>query len=213
MTYGALHVMSPNVSPATGSKRLPSRVSTLSMSFSAALIWVNASARGLTSVATTSSACPAASSACTPFPVPMSSARETCRRGVSDASQYAVGVKLATQPGGSFSPCENVSKARYTPSVGTMRARGTSSGPSSVARPSPHELRARSERRARDRPCEQQQPDRVPELVVLEPARISEGVVGLGCDAVFPEPVLDCLLVVPELAQRLADGAGGVAVG
>ena len=77
----------------------------------------------------------------------------------------------------------------------------------------PHELCARSERRPRNRPCEQQQPDRVPELVLLEPARMSKGVIGLGCDSVFPEPVLDRLLVVPELAECLADGAGGVAVG
>ena len=53
ITYGALQVMRSNVSPATGSKRLPSRVSTLSIPFRAALICVKASARAFTSVAIT----------------------------------------------------------------------------------------------------------------------------------------------------------------
>src|SRR5439155_586725 len=59
MTNGALQVIRSNTSPATGSKRLPARVSTLSIPFSAALSAVKASARGLTSVATTRSACAA----------------------------------------------------------------------------------------------------------------------------------------------------------
>ena len=91
-TYGALHVIRSNVSPATGSNRLPSRTSRLSIPFSAAFSAVNATARGFRSVAITWSLCRAASSACAPLPVPMSSARPTRRRGVSAASQDAVGV-------------------------------------------------------------------------------------------------------------------------
>ena len=110
-TYGALHVIRSNVSPATGSKRLPSRTSTLSSSFNAALISVNASARGLTSVAITWSLCCAASSAWMPFPVPTSRARATWRRGVSAASHDAVGVYGPTQPTGSSAPRAKPSNA------------------------------------------------------------------------------------------------------
>ena len=62
------------------------------MPLSAALRTVNATARGFRSVAITCSLCRAASSACAPLPVPMSSARPKRRRGVSAASQEAVGV-------------------------------------------------------------------------------------------------------------------------
>ena len=57
------------------------------------------------------------------------------RRGVSAASQYAVGEKLPTHPSGSSSPREKQSKASRSPSAGTMRARGTMRAPSSVASP------------------------------------------------------------------------------
>ena len=73
-------------SPATGSRKLPSRSSTLSAPFSAQLNSANASARSLTSVATTAPACLAASTAWIPLPVPTSSARSMGLRIVSDAS-------------------------------------------------------------------------------------------------------------------------------
>src|SRR5207253_1546318 len=90
-TYGALHVIRSKSSPATGSNRLPRRHSTLSSPLSAAFNWVKSSARGLTSVATTCALWPAASSACTPLPVPTSRARFTRGRGVSRSQSRAVG--------------------------------------------------------------------------------------------------------------------------
>ena len=63
-------------------------VKPLSAAFSSA----NASARGLTSVATTSRAWRAESIACTPLPVPMSSARSIGPRGVSASHSFEVGV-------------------------------------------------------------------------------------------------------------------------
>ena len=87
------------------------------------------------------------------------------RRGVSDASQYAVGVKLATQPGGSSSPFENVSNVE----VDALRrddARARDEQRALVGREAePHELRGCGERRARHGAREQQQADRVAELV------------------------------------------------
>ena len=53
ITYGGLQTTSPNVSPATGSKKLPGRNSMLSTSLRAAFSAAKASARSLTSVATT----------------------------------------------------------------------------------------------------------------------------------------------------------------
>jgi hypothetical protein len=88
--------MSPNSSSATGSKRLPLRVSTLSSSFNPAFRAVKASARSLTSVATAASAWAAASRAWTPLPVPTSSERRTRGRGVSMSQSLAAGVYVAT---------------------------------------------------------------------------------------------------------------------
>ena len=56
-------------------------------------------------------------------------------RGVTQASQYAVGVKLATQPGGAAGPAENGSNARETPSLGAERACGTNSSPPTTGSP------------------------------------------------------------------------------
>ena len=77
ITYGGLETTRSNVSPATGSNRLPWRSSMFSIRLSAALKAAYASARAFTSVATTLSACCARSSAWTPEPVPRSSARPT----------------------------------------------------------------------------------------------------------------------------------------
>ena len=65
----------------------------------------------MTSVAITWSQCAAASNAWMPLPVPTSSARPARRRGVSAASQEAVGVYGATKPTGSSAPRANPSNA------------------------------------------------------------------------------------------------------
>ena len=83
-------------SPATASKRLPSRASTFVNPFIAAFTSVKASARGLMSVATTCEAWRAASSACTPLPVPMSRTRAPRTRGVRQSHTREVSVYAAT---------------------------------------------------------------------------------------------------------------------
>ena len=122
-------------------------------------------------------------------------------------------MKLATQPGGSLSPSENVSNARYTPSVGTMRARGTSSAPSSIASPSrtssgaaPNDERATGRASSSRRIAS-------PSSSASSRQRVHESLAALGRDPVLAEPVLDRLLVVADLAQQLADRGGGLVVG
>ncbi len=84
MTNGGLVAIRSNRSPRTGSNREPSRTSTgAGTSLSAALKRARRSARGLTSVATTSALCRARCSAWTPQPVPRSSDRCTGSRSVS----------------------------------------------------------------------------------------------------------------------------------
>ena len=81
-----------NRSPATGSQSEPVADVDPSTSLRAALKPVIARARGLTSVATTSSACAARCRAWTPQPVPRSSARATGSRTVSWASEVEAGA-------------------------------------------------------------------------------------------------------------------------
>ena len=68
-TYGGFATTRSNCSPSTGSKKLPSRVSTLPTPLSAMLKSAYASARALTSVATTLFACAARRIAWMPLPV------------------------------------------------------------------------------------------------------------------------------------------------
>ena len=85
-------------SSATGSHSEPSRTSTRT-SLRAALKAVTASARGFTSVATTSSAWAERWSAWTPQPVPRSRARPTGSRRVSWASEVDAGLTPRTWSG------------------------------------------------------------------------------------------------------------------
>ena len=85
MTKGGLLTISPNRCPATGSSIEPSTTSQ-SSPLSSALNRANASARVEMSVTVTCPACQPRCRACTPHPVPRSSARSTAGRGVHEAS-------------------------------------------------------------------------------------------------------------------------------
>ena len=97
-TYGALQVIRSKTSPSTGSKRLPRRVSTFvdAVQRRADLgegerACIDVGRDHVVSVLGREQRVRA-------VPVPMSSARATRRRGVSAASQYAVGEKLRPSP-------------------------------------------------------------------------------------------------------------------
>ena len=97
-TNGGFVAMRSNRSPAAGSKRLPSRTSR-STPLIAAVSRVRSVARRLTSVATTSVAWVARCRACTPQPVPRSSARPTGGRTVSWASEDEASLMPSTYEG------------------------------------------------------------------------------------------------------------------
>ena len=95
ITNGGLVTTRSNRSPATGSYRSPAR-SSYATCDSSAVSRAIASARSLTSVATTSPACAARCSDCTPQPVPRSSARPTGSRTASCASVVEAGLIPST---------------------------------------------------------------------------------------------------------------------
>ena len=131
----------------------------------------------------------------------MSTARATRRRGVSDASQYAVG-REARDPARRIVVAVRERVEREVHAFGRDDARARNEQRAVLGREAePHELRRCGERRARDRTGEQQQADRVAELVRVEPERVHERLAALGRDPVLAEPVLDRLLVVADLAQ------------
>ena len=94
MTNGGLDTTRSKLRPPTGCSRLPRRRSSerpangppLAAALRAALSRVTRRQRAEVSVAVTSAACVASWNACTPQPVPMSSARRTGSRGVQRAS-------------------------------------------------------------------------------------------------------------------------------
>src|SRR5258705_481018 len=94
MTNGGFDTMRSKRSPFTGSKKLPARHSTLSAPLSRALNAVKLSARGFRSHAITLVACRAVSTAWTPHPQPMSSARSTGCRTVSEARRSELLAQL-----------------------------------------------------------------------------------------------------------------------
>ena len=201
-----------NSSPATGSKRLPSRVSTFSIRFSAALMSVKASARGFTSVAITLSAWAAARRACTPLPVPMSSARSTRRRGVSRREPVRR-RREARDPAGRIVHPVRERVEREVDALGGNDARARDQEPVVLGREAErNQLRRGSEIGARHRPVQEQEADRVAELVVRQAPREDDRVAELGRDAVVAEQPLDRLAAVADVTQRVADGERRVVV-
>ena len=130
-TKGGFETTRSNRSPSTGSKKLPRRTSTFARPLSAALKAVYATARSLTSVATTCFACRAASTAWIPEPVPTSSARCTGLRTVRFPSRAEDGATPITD---SVPPRR--SEAKTSSPEGTSRTSGSTSRPASATRPS-----------------------------------------------------------------------------
>ena len=201
-----------NCSPATGSKRLPSLVSTLSMPFNAALISVNASARGLTSVATTCSQCAAASSAWMPLPVPTSTARPAGRRGVTAASHDAVGVYGRDEAHGVVGAArEPVERHQQLLGRHDPRSRPKQRA---VDRCEPERAQCidavagqRRRRRAElDRQLQEAEPDARRNARIVEPALVHDHVGGVGARPVLAEQLDDGR---PRRTPRLATHGRG----
>ena len=139
ITNGGLATIRSKVSPSTGSNRLPSLRSS-ERPFNRDPSAAYSSARRLTSVATTVRACRAASSACTPEPVPISSARSTGRRTVRVASVREAALTPVTT---SASDVPDRGRSAF-PRRASTRTRGQMVSPSSSARPAPASASART---------------------------------------------------------------------
>ena len=189
------------------------------MPFSAALISVNASARAFTSVAITWSACRAASSACAPFPVPMSSARldPAARRqrrkpvcGRREARDPAFGVVLAAR--------EAVEREQQALGGDDARARHDACAVLDGEPDPEHRVDAvGAERIARVRHAhsslEEKEPQHRCDGRVRQPALEDRRLRAVDRRAFVAEQLLDRLGAIPGGAQRRAKHRCGVEVG
>ena len=222
-TYGGFATTRSNCSPATGSKKLPALVSTLSTPFSTALSLVYASARWFTSVATTCSACAASRIAWIPLPVQRSSARSPPRRTV----RWARATDGRCTPG-TWSACRLRGRrvvGRDQQLVVRDEARRAVDDVAVVDEEA-RALEALSQRaadvpldaRTIDRDAEQQQPEQHGELVrVAEPTQVRRQLGRPGEELVAgTEPFLDPRRGVSGLPQKpgqVERGAGALRLG